>query len=214
MPKNIKASFAASGLFSFNLNGVVRSTPNPPAEPAIPRTDEVRVGSYRQDVELQTPVAPVSVEALMSLQNLIIQRDAHALDETSKQNLARHLQEICQSFLKILCQGYPPGGPNSTLSTINNEAKVRRSAKSLVLGKAKVTSYEDLEEARAKHERSVLKRVYLRNQRPEKTWSEAQEAPEPSNKVARVSKVPAPATASVVQMSGTPVAKDEIVPEL
>jgi hypothetical protein len=35
--------------------------------------------------------------------------------------------------------------------TINNEAKARRSTKSLVLGKAKVMSYEGLEEARAKH---------------------------------------------------------------
>ncbi|KAF1354309.1 hypothetical protein EJ07DRAFT_158470 [Lizonia empirigonia] len=33
---------------------------------------------------------------------------------------------------------------------MNNEAKVRRSTKSQVLGKAKVMSYEDLEEARAK----------------------------------------------------------------
>jgi hypothetical protein len=36
----------------------------------------------------QTPVTPVSAEAFMSLQDLIIQRDAHALDETSKQNLS------------------------------------------------------------------------------------------------------------------------------
>jgi hypothetical protein len=40
------------------------------------------------------------------------------------------------------------------LDVINNEAKVRRSTKSLVLGNAKgegkVMSYEDLEEARAK----------------------------------------------------------------
>jgi hypothetical protein len=33
---------------------------------------------------------------------------------------------------------------------VNNEAKVRRTIKSVVLGKAKVISYEDLEEARAK----------------------------------------------------------------
>jgi hypothetical protein len=33
---------------------------------------------------------------------------------------------------------------------VNNEAKVRRSTKSVVLGKAKEMSYEDLEEARAK----------------------------------------------------------------
>jgi hypothetical protein len=39
---------------------------------------------------------------------------------------------------------------NQFLFKINNEAKVRRSTKSLVLGKAKVMSYEDLEEARVK----------------------------------------------------------------
>jgi hypothetical protein len=70
---------------------VLRSMPLPPAEQAIPKADKVRVGPYRQNVELQTPVTPVLAEALMSLQNLIIQRDAYILDETSKQNLARHL---------------------------------------------------------------------------------------------------------------------------
>ncbi len=46
--------------------------PAPLAEPAIPRVDEVKVGSCRQDVEPQTPVTPVSAESFMSLQNLII----------------------------------------------------------------------------------------------------------------------------------------------
>jgi hypothetical protein len=36
------------------------------------------------------------------------------------------------------------------LIKINKEAKVRRSTRSVALGKAKVMSYEDLEEARAK----------------------------------------------------------------
>jgi len=100
-PKNIKAGFPTSGLFPLNPDRVLRSMPAPPAEPAIPRVDEVKVGSCRQDVEvhyrqeeeLQTPLTPVSAEAFISLQNLIIQQDAHALDETSKQNLAKHLQK-------------------------------------------------------------------------------------------------------------------------
>jgi hypothetical protein len=71
-----------------------------PAPLAIPRADEVKVGSCRQDVEPQTPVTPVSAEAFMSLQNLIIQRDAYALKETSKQNLARHLQKCTKAFQK------------------------------------------------------------------------------------------------------------------
>jgi hypothetical protein len=36
------------------------------------------------------------------------------------------------------------------LTAINNKAKVRQLTKSLVLGKAKVISYKDLEEAQAK----------------------------------------------------------------
>ena len=38
------------------------------------------------------------------------------------------------------------------LITVNNEAKVRRSTKSIVLGKAKVMSYEDLVAKRAERE--------------------------------------------------------------
>jgi hypothetical protein len=39
------------------------------------------------------------------------------------------------------------------------------------------------------------------------------DAPEPNAKVLRMSEAPAPARASVVQMSGPPVAEDEIVPD-
>jgi hypothetical protein len=102
------------------------------------------------------------------------------------------------------------------LNTINNEAKVRRSTKSLVLGKAKVMSYEDLEEARAKcADKEAAKEAKGKGKRGRKRKSAALEAdaPEPNAKVVRMSEAPAPARASVVQMSGTPVAEDEIVPE-
>jgi hypothetical protein len=49
-----------------------------------------------------------------------------------------------QSFLEILCPERPLGGPNTILDYINNEPKVRRSTKSLVLGKSKIMSYESL----------------------------------------------------------------------
>ncbi|TVY17574.1 hypothetical protein LARI1_G004946 [Lachnellula arida] len=144
-PKNIKAGFAASGLFLFNLDRVLRSMPAPLAEPAIPCVDEVEVGTcrqdvelhYRQDVEVQTPVTPVSAEAFMSLQNLIIQRDAHALNETSKQNLGKHLQKCTKAYQKASALSVLQEDRIQYLLTINNEAKVRRSTRSLVLGKAK-----------------------------------------------------------------------------
>jgi hypothetical protein len=43
--KNIKASFAASSLFLFNPDRVLRSMPAPLAELAIPRANEVKVRS-------------------------------------------------------------------------------------------------------------------------------------------------------------------------
>ena len=53
------------------------------------------------------------------------------------------------------------------LNAINNEAKVRRPTKSLVLQKAKVMSYEDLEEARGYQRRQ-------RSQGQGQTWLEVQ----------------------------------------
>jgi hypothetical protein len=147
--KNIKAGFAVSGLFPLNPDRVLRSMPAPPAKPAISSADEVKVGSCRQDVEPQTLVTLVSAEAFMLLQNLIIQ-DAHALDETSKQKLVRHLQKGTKAFQKSSALEKLQEDCIQFLTTINNEAKVRRSTKALVLGKAKVMSYEDLVEARAK----------------------------------------------------------------
>jgi hypothetical protein len=92
----------------------------------------------------------VSAESFISLQNQIIQQDAYTLDETSKQNLAKHLQKYTKAFQKSSALSVLQKDRIQFLTTINNEAKVRRSTKSLVLGKAKVMSYKDLVEARAK----------------------------------------------------------------
>lgn len=238
--KNIKAGFAASGLFPFNPDRVLRSMPAPPAELAIPRADEVEVGSYRRGVEPQTPVTPVSAEAFMSLQNLIIQQDAHALNETSKQNLARHLQKCTKAFQKSSAQSILQEDRIQFLTTINNEAKVRRWTKSLVLGKAKVMSYEDLEEARAKRvvkdSAQAAKGKGKRGRKskssppePEEDTAEedtaesarlgrkrksaALDAPAPTHKMARISNAPKPASTLMRQASRAQIADNEIAPE-
>ncbi|PVH91919.1 hypothetical protein DM02DRAFT_478601, partial [Periconia macrospinosa] len=101
--------------------------------------DKVMVGSCQsiqpvqpQDAELQSPMTPVSAEGIASLQTLITQQNTHNCNEASQ-------------WRGILQQHHI-----RFLMTINNEAKVRRSTKPVVLGTAKVMSYEDLEEARAK----------------------------------------------------------------
>ncbi|KAK7187857.1 hypothetical protein PSPO01_06059 [Paraphaeosphaeria sporulosa] len=78
------------------------------------------------------------MEGLTSLHKLI-QRDAHALsNELGKLRLRSHVQKLANADQKQF------------LSKLDKEAKVRRSTRSVILGKAKVMSYEDLEEARQK----------------------------------------------------------------
>jgi hypothetical protein len=65
MLKNIKASFATSGLFLFNLDRVLRDIPKPPANLTIPKADKIKTGSCPQNIILQTPVTLVLAEAFI-----------------------------------------------------------------------------------------------------------------------------------------------------
>jgi hypothetical protein len=67
MPKNIKASFAISGLIPFNPDRVLRNIPAFLAKLAIPSVNKIRVGSCRQDIEPQTPVTPILAESFILL---------------------------------------------------------------------------------------------------------------------------------------------------
>jgi hypothetical protein len=89
-------------------------------------------------------------EALVSLQNLI-EKDTHTLDEMSKQRLQKRVRKIVTAAKISFAECTLLQDQNCFLFQVNN-AKARRSTRSVVLGKAKVMSYQDLEEARAKRE--------------------------------------------------------------
>jgi hypothetical protein len=104
-----------------------------------------------------------------------------------------------------------------------------------VLGNAKVMSYKDLEEARAKRViKETTQAAKGKGKRGRKSKSSPPEpeedtaeparrgrkrkntelkAPEPTNKMARMSNTPKPASALAIQASRTQIAKDEIEPE-
>ena len=111
--------------------------------------------SYPQDEVLQTsvmsvtPMTPITTKALASLHNLI-KRETCALDESDKQRIQRHIQKLASAAQISFAKQSLLQDQNRVLYKLNNEAKVRRSTKLIVLGKAKVMSYKDLEEARAK----------------------------------------------------------------
>jgi len=191
--RNITAGWAATGLFPFNTERVLRDIPKPPAELKVLK--EVKVGSCPQDEVLQTPATPVTTEALVSLHNLI-KWDACALDETSKQRLQRNVQKLASAAQISFAERALLQDQNRFLPKMNNEAKVRRSTKSVVFGKAKVMSYEDLSEAR-------MKRAAKDNAsegKGKRGRRRKSPSPEPKTKVARMREVPEPWRAPVARM--------------
>ena len=74
------------------------------------------------------------------------------------------------------------------LTSINNEAKVRRSTRSVVLKKGKVISFEDIEVAQAaRAAKEVIKGQGKRGQKRKSAALKADE-PEPEPEVARAAK--------------------------
>lgn len=84
------------------------------------------------------------------------------LDETSRQRLERRIQKLTNATQQSFSERALLHEQNQFLAEINNEAKVRRSTKSLVIGKARVISYEDLEKARAERVAKDLAKVAAR----------------------------------------------------
>jgi hypothetical protein len=123
-----------------------------------------------------TPVTPASAEGLASLQNLIKQ-DAHTLNKASIQRLERHVQKLANAAQISFAERDLLHDRNQMLIRMNNEAKVRRSTRSVVLGKAKVMSFEDIEVARAA--RAAKEVIKGKGKRGRKRKSAALEADEP-----------------------------------
>jgi hypothetical protein len=153
--RNIRAGWSATGLFPFNPERVLRDVPKPPGGGVT--LSNINPGTEAASTDLLdevpyspiTPVTPVTSEALTSLHDLII-KDTAVLDRTSKDCLQKRIYKLA-SAAKVSFAGQALlKDRNQFLLQVNSEAKVRRSTKSLVLGKAKVMRFEDLEEARTK----------------------------------------------------------------
>ncbi|KAF1828123.1 hypothetical protein BDW02DRAFT_469233, partial [Decorospora gaudefroyi] len=208
--RNITAAWAASGLYPFNPDRVLKDTPKPPAGLTILR--QASVGSHEQEEVLKTPVTPVTTEALASLHHLIKQ-DTCAFEKTHKQRLQKHVQKLASAAQISFAEGALLQRQNRFLSQRNKEAKVRRSTKSELLGKAKVMCYEDLQEARAKRA-AKEKAAQDKAKRGHKRKTSAQEgAPKPRTMeaglseassartpMAQIDKAPVPWKAPVAQM--------------
>ena len=166
------------------------------------KTDMV-VGPCPPEGALQVPVTPVTAvtpsttEALISLHNLIKQ-ETYTLDALNQQRLQKHVQKLASAAERSFAKETLLQEQTRFLSRINNEAKIHRSTRSVVLGKAKVMSYEDLEEARAtraakeKSDTTTVKRKGGRKRRRLTLGAE------PEIEMVQINDVPEPTIASAV----------------
>jgi hypothetical protein len=120
---------------------VLESIPKPVVEQ--PGLEVVR--PCPQEV-LESPVTLttlVTTDALLCLHNLIKQ-DTCGLNGPGRLRLERHIQKLASTAQMSFAKQTLLQAHNGLLINHNNESKVRRSTRSVVLGKAKVMSYEDL----------------------------------------------------------------------
>ena len=96
-----------------------------------------------------TPVTPMTTKTLTSLHNLIKQKIC-APNKLGKQRIQRYIQKLASAAQIFFAKQNLLQNQNRFLCNLANKVKVRRSTKSIILEKAKVMSYEDLEEARAR----------------------------------------------------------------
>lgn len=128
---------------------MLRDVPKPVAEVgSIDPEAEATSADLLSEVS-PAPITPVTTEAITPLHDLIV-TDTHALDAPNKDRLQKRIQKLASAAKVSFAAQALLTDRNQFLLEINREAKVRRWTKSLILGKAKVMSFEDLEEARAK----------------------------------------------------------------
>lgn len=214
--RNIRAGWAKASLFPFKPEKVLSDIPKPPTRPTISLANEARIARLTPDQvkSPRTPVTPISVDAVASLHDLIKQ-DAHMLDEQSKQRLQKHVQKLTNATKLSFAERTLLQEHVQFLAEINNEAKVRRAAKSNIIGTARVICYEDLENARteraakeSKKEAATAARKAKKAKKVSSATPTAEKTSAGEGKRSRKRKRSADADAhepqtKIVQMSGT-----------
>jgi hypothetical protein len=188
--KNVLAGWRASGLYPFNPDKVLTQIPKPVAEQAVPVVKTSEIDPCIQDERVQTPTSPTSLTAL----HIRLREDAYADDDAGRERVLRQTQKLINAIETSFAERAIQRDQIQFLREINNEGKLRRATKSLILGtgEARVMSYEDLEDARAKRaakDEAKTKRKGTRG-RKRKSPASVDDRPDSAAKAARKSTEP------------------------
>ncbi len=147
-PHNIKAAWARAGLYPLNRDRVLRTIPKPTASNShiVPAAEVLPEASL-------PPQTPVTFDEIVSLRRLI-EQNLHSLNPASH----FYIQKMANSAERVVTARDVLFEENSELVKQNNANTARASRKSVMVGKAKVMSYEDIVEAvRKREEKEAVK---------------------------------------------------------
>jgi len=153
-PANIESAWAKVGLFKWDPDRVLRDIQKPP-DPMSRNSRMVDAAHY--DEPLRTPV---TAEQFASLRKKI-EQNMPTLDGHNQQCLQKmvHAAEKFVSARDLLHQECS----DKFKQTIESDA--RASMRSIVVGKGKIMSFEDIEEARAKREKKEIAQARRRGRK-------------------------------------------------
>jgi hypothetical protein len=143
-PKNIKAAWAASGLFPFNPDRVLRKTLKPISVSTREACQTELLPCLGEEVPQApmlvapiTPVTPVTTDALTTLHASIVDY-TRAPDRTTKHDMQKSIQKLANAAYMSFAERDLLREQSQFLSKTNNEAKIRQSTKPEIVGRAKV----------------------------------------------------------------------------
>jgi len=150
-PRNIKSGWSKCGLFPFNPDQVLGEIQKPQEVTLSLRTDAISPGNPPYNETLQTPTASSHLSLLRSK----IEQDTNELDSLSR----FRIQKLNNAAEKVFAECSLLRDENKVLFTQNNEKVSRKSVRSIVVGTAKVMSYEDIIEAQTNRNIKAASRI-------------------------------------------------------
>lgn len=217
--RNILAGWSKGGLFPFNPQRVLGDIEKPFAR--LQEAAGVSSACTVQDTVPTlvaapvTPVTPVSAGGFMAIQETIIKDDVSTLDDSNRQRVERHLVKLAKAAQISLARGALQEEHIRFLLQINDEARARRDTRSLIVGTARVMSFEDLANARAKRaeqeEKNAARQRDLAEARAKRAKQEETNAARERNLTqARAKRAEQAKQAKVIKSKGTYAPKRNI----
>ena len=168
--RNISSGWSKAGLFPFCPDRVLRDMPKPQLDATnsvLPTACDQMCSQPRSP--LKTPTTAKSLVGLL----------CHAEDylAVADDDTKVYFRKIANAAQKAFADRALAWDENQHLTAQNNEKKTREAVKPIVVGKAKVMSYEDIVEAREKRELKIRIEAGRRGRKPKRRRDESQPAP-------------------------------------